>query len=254
MPPLPPSITLTGAKSDDIETMHELTRSAFETDIHTQLKELVKGQPVFDESNKTHLHTLLAHPRVEITVARDAEQGDRVVGFVIMSRRNIDVPRPAPSLKLPSLPAPPDLPAHRPLTVADLEVLTNASMAAWEDYLSPAGSPCWVVIGLTVHPADQGRGVGGALLRRALARADEDGVYTWVQTSMGSRGHYAAAGFREVGRLELDLDLFAGGREVPEALRRLTAGSASWGTYVWTYMRAAPAAAAYSSSSSGDDP
>ena len=245
MPPLPPGISLTKAEAKDVDEMHELGQRAFEPDTHTRLKELVKGKPVFDDSHLDYLRSLLVHPRVEIVVARDVDE-DKVAGHAIWIRRNLDSSATEAATTIPtapdtaSPPQQPPLPDHRPLTVADLEAITDQSMTEWDDFLSPPGVRCRAVAGVSVHPKYQGRGIGGALMRRGFEKCDEDGVYCWVQTSMSSRGHYASAGFVEVGKLELDLDLFAEGHQVPENLRNLTGGSERWGKYVWTYMRRDP--------------
>ena len=62
------------------------------------------------------------------------------------------------------------------------------------------------VLDPTVHPAQRRRGVGGALVRRAVALAREGGA-TWLHVDYESHlaGFYAAAGFRpsEAGLLRL---------------------------------------------------
>ena len=239
MPPTPPNIVITKAREEDIPAIFELTKLAFVTDANTQVKEMLKGEAVFEkESHSSYLRSLLAHPRLEVLVARDTpvpEDAGLVVGAVIWGARNIDeiIEQPASvsgSQNLP--PTPPPIPADRPLGVADLEALTSQSIKDWQEYFCPPNVGCRFVVGLAVRPDHQGRGIGGALLRWGTMKGDEDGVYCWVQASMGSKGAYEAAGFREVGRLELDLELFSGGRARPDG--------GKWGSYVWPYMRREP--------------
>ncbi|MEO3974776.1 GNAT family N-acetyltransferase [Streptomyces sp. CAU 1734] len=53
---------------------------------------------------------------------------------------------------------------------------------------------------IAVHPARQGRGLGGALLRSALDRYDRDGLPAYLEaTSPGSRALYRRFGFMDSG-------------------------------------------------------
>jgi GNAT superfamily N-acetyltransferase len=50
-----------------------------------------------------------------------------------------------------------------------------------------------------VVPERQGEGIGSALMRDGLARADHDGVPTWLETSLASNAaYYETFGFRTV--------------------------------------------------------
>lgn len=66
------------------------------------------------------------------------------------------------------------------------------------------GGPAWYLWALGVEPSSQGRGIGGALLARGLARADRDGLPCYLET-MNERdlGFYERYGFRvaHAGRL-----------------------------------------------------
>lgn len=61
------------------------------------------------------------------------------------------------------------------------------------------GGPAWYLWALGVEPPLQGRGIGGALLARGLARADRDGLPCYLET-MNERdlGFYERYGFEVV--------------------------------------------------------
>jgi len=64
----------------------------------------------------------------------------------------------------------------------------------------PTGRPHLYLVFLGVAPGAQGRGLGGALLRERLARADADGLPAYLEaTSPGSRALYERHGFRDTG-------------------------------------------------------
>ena len=84
---------------------------------------------------------------------------------------------------------------------------------------------------LVVDPAAQGHGTGTALVRWITDKADEEGIYCWLQSSQAAHGIYLKAGFKDVGKLEIDLREFApGGKE----------GKWGWGTYEFGYMLRLP--------------
>ncbi|OAA73621.1 Acyl-CoA N-acyltransferase [Cordyceps fumosorosea ARSEF 2679] len=116
-----------------------------------------------------------------------------------------------------------------------LVALTDADMQAWMAEVMPPGTRCLFIIGLTVAPAHQGRGVGGALLRWGTRVCDEAGVFAWVHASDPSWGAYRKAGFEVVRSLDLDLDAYA--PCPPPASER---EGARWGHYVFRYMKYLP--------------
>ena len=64
--------------------------------------------------------------------------------------------------------------------------------------------PCWYLNFLGVAPDHQGRGVGSALLRAALDRADRDGVRAYLEaTSEQNRRLYERHGFVATAELRL---------------------------------------------------
>jgi GNAT superfamily N-acetyltransferase len=64
----------------------------------------------------------------------------------------------------------------------------------------PAGTAHLYLVFLGVVPGAQGRGLGGALLRRRLTRADAEGLPAYLEASSPrSRALYVRHGFRDVG-------------------------------------------------------
>ncbi|MHA6617430.1 hypothetical protein [Pseudonocardia sp. DLS-67] len=64
----------------------------------------------------------------------------------------------------------------------------------------PAGTAHLYLVFPGVVPEAQGRGPGGALLRRRLARADAEGLPAYLEaSSQRSRAPYVRHGFRDLG-------------------------------------------------------
>lgn len=247
MKSLPPNIVLTEASAADLPAIAETARVAFLSDTHTQLKDLVNGGSWFTSSDAQQwLQSLLDNPRIDIIVARNQQipPGQSptevypapIAGFSIWGKRNYDdttnsAPAAPPGPRPPA-PMHPSLPVHRPLTVRDLEFIANQSMTDWQGYFCPPSVRCRFVVSCSVRPEYQGRGIGGALLRWGIDKCDDEGVYCWVQSSMGALRAYEAVGFTEVGRLELNLDDFSEGHSIQDGK--------GWGIYVWPYMLRQP--------------
>lgn len=84
---------------------------------------------------------------------------------------------------------------------------------------------------LVVDPAAQGHGIGTALVRWVTDKADESGIYCWLQSSPVAHGIYLKAGFKDVDSFEIDLREFApGGKE----------GGWGWGIYKYRSMLRLP--------------
>ena len=114
-----------------------------------------------------------------------------------------------------------------------LEAITDQDMEQWQKILMPEGTKCMFIVAIAVAPAHQFHGVGSALIRWGTAKADADEVSCWVHASEAGHRAFAKEGFREVGKLELDLDEF-----VPGALEEEGGeGKEEWGRYRFRYMQ-----------------
>ncbi|KAG5952398.1 hypothetical protein E4U53_000962 [Claviceps sorghi] len=91
-----------------------------------------------------------------------------------------------------------------------LQALTGADMEKWMEEVMPEGARClYNVIGLSVSPEYQGRGVGSALLRWGTRICDDKHVFGWVHWSEGAWKMYERGGFQVVRVLDVDLDEYA---------------------------------------------
>lgn len=122
------------------------------------------------------------------------------------------------------------LPAVENDPIKRLVALTDADFARWMTDVMPPGTRCIYVVGLSVTPRFQGRGVGSVLLRWGTRLCDERRVFAWVHSSEPAWRVYDKAGFRTARTLDVDLDAYAPmppPGEGPEA---------QWGHYVFRYM------------------
>ncbi|KAJ2988367.1 hypothetical protein NUW58_g4014 [Xylaria curta] len=121
-----------------------------------------------------------------------------------------------------------------------LHALEDADTQYWLQSLVPKDTPCMFVVGLTVSPSYQGRGVGGALLRHGNAISEERGLPIWVHSSHQAYATYVKAGF--VTRRELRIDLGDYAPRPPRDGEATIAGKhdGRWGEYVIRYMERKP--------------
>ena len=74
----------------------------------------------------------------------------------------------------------------------------HAGFWGWVGEHEPS-EPLLYLSHVAVTPERQGEGLGSALMRDGTARADHDGVATWLETSRGDNvGYYESFGFRTV--------------------------------------------------------
>lgn len=93
--------------------------------------------------------------------------------------------------------AEPSVPGHEPIPDAWVRLRTFLALT---EARHPAGQEHLYLVFLGVLPAAQGRGLGGALLRERLTRADAEGVPTYLESSSPrSRALYERHGFRDTG-------------------------------------------------------
>ena len=84
---------------------------------------------------------------------------------------------------------------------------------------------------LVTDPSHQGQSIGSALVHWATSKADADRVPYWLQSSPVAHGVYANAGFKDAGRLDIDLSKFApGGKK----------GQRGWKVYEFRHMLRLP--------------
>ncbi|KAL0936782.1 GNAT family [Colletotrichum truncatum] len=230
-------VTLRVATLQDVDALAAIADAAFQTDSHTQLKAVFNGAASFKDGMREGLKSWLASPKVDLIVA---ESCGNPVGWVGWARRGFagdtDLPLSGPAEE------PKAVTAHeadplKPNTVKDLEQLTNASMQYWVCRLMPEGCRCRIVVSCVVHPDHQGRGIGSRLIRWGTDKVDQEGIFCWVQSSMSAVAAYQKYGFREVGRLEANLDVYAEGKEPGEEFEKITGSRETWGNYEWVYMR-----------------
>ncbi|KAF9200364.1 hypothetical protein BGZ49_009421 [Haplosporangium sp. Z 27] len=247
---------LVPATRDDVDAIAQISGDAFETDSHTLMKAIWKGKDDHRNGSKTHLSELFDLKKVDVIVARKGIDGEgEVIGCIIWVRRGYpedeptttgdskEIPTPSTTRVTPFPPPPPPvLPPtpSSPLTIKELEQTTNNAMKHYMDLLMPPGTKCRFIYGLNVAPAYQGQGIGTALLRWGTEKADQDGVFCWVSSSMGAVPAYAKSGFVEVGRLELKLDDYAQGFKWKVTDDEGQVKEQEWGTYVWNWMKRDP--------------
>lgn len=241
MPSTTPFLSLSPVVPDDIPALTEISGLGFENDRHTLLKaahptrpyEHASGMP---EAFKYWLN--LPPDKVEVTKAVDNETGE-IMGFVCWATRlakTVEKPakitdgdntRPANSVsadhaKMDS----PDLDA-----LGQLAELTDSHLAEFQARVMPEGTRCMYVVGITIHPKFQGRGVGEALMRQGTQRADAEGVFCWVHSSEHGAGLYRKCGFEIDDTLEINLDEWASKMDI-----KPPAGDDKWGKYTFRYM------------------
>lgn len=241
---------------EDIPAVAKLAGQAFESDRQTQMKALGEKEP-FDmekytlESMPSHLTSRTCH----ILKAVDEATGDimgvcnwGIKGFVPKSmpyfeERVAEAAEAKPVVEEAKPPkeeqeqegqatAAPEEEETDP--IKRLVALTDADMQAWMAEVMPAGTRCLFIIGLTVSPAYQGRGVGSALLRWGTQICDDNDVFAWVHSSDPAWGMYRKSGFEVIRSLDVDLDEYAPCKPPGEG------EGATWGHYVFRYMKYFP--------------
>lgn len=242
-------ITLYPATPADIPTLSTISSLAFKTDTHTRLKELIRGDD-FAEGTKSHLEGLLSASPGRCSVLKAVAEDGQAVGWACWGFRGLDGPiaetiaAPEPSIdgreeqqkegskaEEGSASADEKEQDTAKTKIAELEALTDTSMASWMAKLMPEGTKCMYIISICIHPSHQGQGIGRSLIQWGTSLADEKGVFCWVHSSDGGWKVFEKEGFGEVGRLEVELDEFACGIENEEG------DGGRWGSYVWRYMR-----------------
>ncbi|KAK3369321.1 hypothetical protein B0T24DRAFT_632354 [Lasiosphaeria ovina] len=240
-------------RQEDVPLLAALSAEAFESDSQTEMKSHGKVPFNMREHALRSLPRELQNPIIRIIKAADDESG-AIMGYCIWGFRGIQPPAfPADVTPPPPEPTAPDRPrgAHvnpppAPIDaesdgVARLEKLTGDDLQNWMDLVMPppkddagnssSDTKCMFVIGLSVSPAFQRRGVGAALLKWGTDLVDASDAFAWVHSSAGAWPAYEKAGFKTVRTLDVDLDEYA---PVPAPADRFEGGR--WGHYVFRYM------------------
>jgi len=75
---------------------------------------------------------------------------------------------------------------------------------------------------IVIHPDYQRKGLGSKLLERGLADVDAAGARAYIEASRGGYPLYKRYGFKDVGKISMDLDTFgldAGIEDMPFLIR-----------------------------------
>ncbi|KAF3058728.1 hypothetical protein GL218_05489 [Daldinia childiae] len=220
----PISISIQPLNYADIPVCARITSSAFSVDPHTIVKQLGrKPFDMYDISRSGFFDTL--HRKTYIYVKAVDEETGGIVGHAGWAFRGLDpalVPWNGPGDTKPA-----EEEQERRQTKNDetdehecaegkeknsidrLHALEDADMQLWLSDLVPSDTPCIFVIGLTVSPSYQSRGVGSALLRYGNSIADDLGLSMWVHSSHQAYEAYKKFGFETTKELDIDLDEYA---------------------------------------------
>ncbi|KAL6870293.1 acyl-CoA N-acyltransferase [Trichoderma novae-zelandiae] len=258
------TFTIKALQLEDVPEAAQLSSDAFLTDRQTQMKALGRNPFNMKEYQTLSLPEMLKSPRCVILKAVDDETGEfagfcnwGLIGFSpsempVLEGRTQPPERPAAAAAVASPSenekekekgqdeaSTPKQSAPEPGPKSDaqddpierLQALTGADLDAWQKEVMPPGTKCLVVIGLSVSPKFQRRGIGSALLRWGTKICDEAGVFAWVHSSEPAWRIYEKAGFEVIRCLDVDLDEYAPcppPNEGPDA---------KWGHYVFRYMK-----------------
>lgn len=241
---------------EDIPAVVQVASQSCTKDTHTHLKAIAKGYgPTSEDTACYHSQGMqegylanLNDPARHLIVAKSPS--GEILGSIVWVMKgyegaqseSVKLSNDASTLSILPPPSPP--PPTLPRTVPNLEIVTNAAMKHYISHLMPPGTRCRYISGINVSPAYQNLGVGSALVNWGLERARSENVFCWVSSSMAGVPIFGKSGFKEVGRLEVELDDWAEGIKKPilrdgsedsEVLRE-----ESWGKYIWTWMKWTP--------------
>ena len=117
--------------------------------------------------------------------------------------------------------------------------MTTDHLAEFQKKIMANGARCMIIVGISVHPDHQGRGVGSALVKYGTDIADEEGVFCWVHSSEAGVRNFVKSGFVEVDHLTIDLDYWAerfGVGPPPADAADADDGTPAWGPYTLRYF------------------
>ena len=237
-----------------------MTASAFDDDPHTIVKQL--GRKPFDLATIFRASFLAnLERRTHVNVKAVDETSGKIVGHAGWSFRGLDgskVPWKGPGDMKPT---PDDVAEDAGTTgqtpgaksrdqdddaklesdaIDRLHELEDRDMQHWLTVLIPQGESCAIILGLTVAPEHQSRGVGTALIKYGNELADQAGVDVWVHSSQQAWQAYCKCGFEVEKTLPVDLDAYAprGPRDGEPVMDEGVRGK--WGLYTIRYMKRIP--------------
>ncbi|CZR57133.1 uncharacterized protein PAC_07022 [Phialocephala subalpina] len=255
------NISLLLAVLEDIPTLAAVSHAAFLSDKHTRLKALCAGYN-HGEGSKGALESYISSPRCVVIKAVTGE--GEIVGSVCWSFRGFEWDGQSPALgqnsaqniegkkheqkkkqaltnaPVTQLPPPPQVSLNG-TKIQQLAQLSGGAMSHYSTLLTPPDAKCVILMlipiwGINILPTHQSLGIGSRLISFGTSIADKEGVYSWVSSSDKGYRAFEKAGYREVGRLQLDLDDFAFDGEGKRVLDG-ESEDGKWGVYVWRYMR-----------------
>lgn len=244
------SFTLKPMSAADIAECAQLAGRSFEKDRHTQLKAAAPTNPYnHAEGMKGGLEYYLSLPHGSVETAVAVEDSTRqILGWVVWGFRGFNSPekearreKELQQLHETGAESIDETSSQQAMAASEdaskstrerIEAHTDADMDAWMKRLMPLGAKCMYICSISVLPEWQGKGVGSALMRVGTDRADAEGVYCWVHASEDGADMFVKHGFKEVGRLELDLDEWNKDNIMPPEGQ-----GSKWGVYTFRYMR-----------------
>ncbi|TWU78150.1 hypothetical protein ED733_007534 [Metarhizium rileyi] len=242
-----PTCTIAGVQLEDVPEIGQLTADAFVNDRQTQMKNLGKEPYDMKKITMESLPDMLHNPRCVAIKAVNNESGE-IMGICNWGFRGFK-PEEMPKVEgkpLPLQQKPTETDKEQHATegkgkttdeeegtdpIARLQALTGADLEAWMEEVMPEGTRCLFIIGLSVSPKYQGRGVGSALLRWGTDICDGKDVFAWVHSSEPAWPMYEKCGFQTIRCLDVDLDNYAPVHPPNEG------PDAKWGHYVFRYMK-----------------
>ena len=233
------SFTICKATLKDASMLAKISGDSFKADSNTQLKYGHDYPRAFTSGMKEGIVMWIKNPRCDLLKAVDNNSGE-IMGWACWARRGYVVEeKPAQQdsdddediveEQTEESPISTVLSPEAAESIGRLESLTSDDMEKWQAVLMPEGAKARYVIAINISPSYQSRGVGSALLKWGTSKADEDGVFCWVHASEAGQNAFEKAGFKEIGKLQVNLDEYAGGRK--------NGDGGDWGSYTFRYMK-----------------